>query len=185
MGELTPSEKGGIAETAILAQAVRAGVVVSRPVVEGRRYDLIFDVAGRILRVQCKWGRLSGDVVVARTSTCRHTPLNGYRRTTYSAEEIDAIAIYCDELGAVYLLPIEDVAGKSYVHLRLRPARNGQSVGVNWAAKYQLGAVAQLGERLAGSQKVRGSSPLSSTPEQAVHPGGLFASYPAAASSSG
>ena len=49
-------------------------------------------------------------------------------------------------------------------------ARNNQRLEINWAddcdvaAKLRrLGAVAQLGERLAGSQKVRGSIPLGST----------------------
>jgi hypothetical protein len=55
--ELTTSMKGAIAETAITAEAVQLGVFVWRPVQEGRRYDLIFDVEGRLCRVQCKWGR--------------------------------------------------------------------------------------------------------------------------------
>jgi hypothetical protein len=67
-----------------------------------------------------------------------------------------------------YYLPIDAVAGKSYVYLRLAPARNNQRVGVTMADDHRLGAVAQLGERLAGSQKVRGSSPLSSTPPKAA-----------------
>jgi hypothetical protein len=51
---------------------------------------------------------------------------------------------------------------------RLAPARNNQKIGVTMADDYRLGAVAQLGERLAGSQKVRGSSPLSSTGPKAA-----------------
>jgi PD-(D/E)XK endonuclease len=37
---LTPTMKGAIAETQIAAEAVRLGIVVLRPIVEGRRYDL-------------------------------------------------------------------------------------------------------------------------------------------------
>ena len=48
--------------------------------------------------------------------------------------------------------------------MRLAPARNGQRAALNFAADYPLGAVAQLGERPAGSREVRGSIPLSSTP---------------------
>ena len=47
--------KGAIAEAAITAAAVELGIVVLRPLVEGRRYDLIFDVEHRLCRVQCKW----------------------------------------------------------------------------------------------------------------------------------
>ena len=55
------------------------------------------------------------------------------------------------------------LAGKSQLHLRLRPAQKWPASLINWAAEFELGAVAQLEERRAGSAKVRGSSPLSST----------------------
>lgn len=43
--------------------------------------------------------------------------------------------------------------------------RNNQRACINLADEYDfIGAVAQLGERVAGSHEVRGSSPLSSTP---------------------
>jgi prevent-host-death family protein len=55
-------------------------------------------------------------------------------------------------------------ADRSMVHFRIDPARNSQVSCINMADQYQFnGAVAQLGERAAGSRKVRGSSPLSST----------------------
>ena len=170
MTGLTPSEKGGIAEAKITAAAVVAGIVVARPLVEGRRYDLIFDTGPELLRVQCKWARASrdGQVVAVRTSTSRLTPLRGYVRTTYTADEVDAIAVYCPDVDRCYYLPIEMVAGRGYLHLRLGAARNNQKLGVTMADDHRLGAVAQLGERLAGSQKVRGSSPLSSTGPKAA-----------------
>lgn len=159
---LTPTEKGAVAESAIAAHALHRGIHVLRPLVDGRRYDLVFDVDHRLLRVQCKWGSLKGDFITARLGTCRHTPRNGYVRTVYSANEIDLFAIYVKDLDEVFVVPVEDVEGQHGLHLRLRPARNNQSVGVKWAEQYRLGAVAQLGERSAGSRKVRGSSPLSS-----------------------
>lgn len=161
MRDLTPSEKGGLAELKIAAAAAELGIRVSRPITEGGRYDLIFDIDGRLVRVQCKHCCRRGAVVVVPTRTNRTTP-GGYVRGTYSAADIDAIAGYCPELDEVYLLPIDDVAGQTHVQLRLTPTRNNQAMGVKWAASYRLGAVAQLEERRAGSAKVRGSSPLSS-----------------------
>jgi hypothetical protein len=119
---LTTNEKGSIAEQAIVLAAIRAGAFVLRPLAEGGRYDLIIDIGPRLLLVQCKSGALRKEVVVARTSTCRHTP-RGYVSTTYSAAEVDALAIYCDELNRSFLLPIDEVAGMSYIHLRLTAAR--------------------------------------------------------------
>ena len=164
---LTPSQKGGVAEVAILAEAIKAGVVVLRPVVEGCRYDLMFDLDGLLLRVQCKWARRQGNVVVVNTRTSRLTP-RGYVRTTYDASEIDAIAAYCPDLDSCYLIPVRDVAGRQLIHLRLTPASNNQEVAIRYAASYEMrGAIAQLGERRAGSAKVVGSSPTSSIEEAA------------------
>jgi PD-(D/E)XK endonuclease len=163
MRELTPTEKGAIAEAKIYAAAVEAGIAVSRPLSEGSRYDLIFDVGSRLLRVQCKWANRKGDVIVVRTRTSRCTP-SGYIRSTYAAHEVDGIAAYCPEADACFYIPIEEIAGKAATHLRLLPTRNRQQAGVTMADRYQLGAVAQLGERLSGTQEAVGSSPISSTP---------------------
>ncbi len=163
MQGLSPSQKGAAAELAIAARAVELGVVVLRPMGEGVRYDLVFDVGGNLIRVQCKWATLKDEVVSIPTRTCRHTPRDGYRRTTYAAHEVDLIAASCADLQRIYVLPIGLAAGQTFFHLRLAPAKNNQRRRVHWAVDYELGAIAQLGERLTGSQKVAGSSPASST----------------------
>ena len=166
--ELTPSEKGGIAETTIAARAVALGIPVLRPVIEGLRYDLAFDLGHRVLRVQCKWGSTHRGVVRAFIGGCRFTPADGYVRSTYSSSEVDLIAVYCGDLDTVYAVPIADVAGSSVIHLRLKPARNNQSSLVKWAAQYEFGAIAQLEERRHGMAEAVGSSPTSSTPPKAA-----------------
>jgi hypothetical protein len=164
MVSLTPSQKGAAAEARIAAEAMKAGVVVLRPLIEGRRYDLLFDIEGRLVRVQCKSAVRHGDVIVVGTRTSRHTP-HGYVRTTYSASEIDAIAVYCADNDACYLIPIDDLRGRSMIHLRLARARNNQEFAITYAADYEFhGAIAQLGERVTGSHEVGGSNPPSSTP---------------------
>ena len=97
---LTPTQKGSIAEAVIAAEAVKAGVNVLRPLAEGGRYDLVFEINERFVRVQCKSGKRRGDVIIVPTRTSRHTP-RGYVRTKYAASEVDAIAVYCHETGAV------------------------------------------------------------------------------------
>jgi hypothetical protein len=163
MEELTSNAKGAIAENAITAEALRLGIRVLRPVVPGARYDLAFELPSGIVRVQCKWGRLVGDCVVAQIGTSRHSPTRGYIRTSYDPGEVDAFAIWCDDLDAAYYVPIKAVVARQALHLRLGPAKNNQRIGVTMAADHTLGAIAQLGERLTGSQKVAGSSPASST----------------------
>jgi hypothetical protein len=162
---MTPGRKGAIAEAAIAAEAIRLGFDVYRPVSEGGRYDLIIDVGPRLLRAQCKWAALRGDVLVVRLRTSRLTP-RGYLRTTYTAAEIDGVAAYCTPLDLCLWLPIEEFTGQGLLHLRIGPTRNRQQLGVKWARSYPLGAIAQLGERVTGSHEVGGSNPPSSTLER-------------------
>ena len=159
-----PNHKGNVAEAAIAAEAIRLGVDVIKPLVEHTRYDLIFDLRPPLLRVQCKWAPLSDGVVRVNLMSSHYTSGGKQIRTRYSADEVDALAAYCEELDQCYLLPISLVAGMRSIQLRLQPPRNGQRAALNWADNFELsGAVAQLGERLPGRQEATGSSPVSST----------------------
>jgi hypothetical protein len=160
---LTTNQKGAVAEAAITYEATRLGWGVLRPLAD-ERYDLILDLRPRLLRVQCKWALYKDGVVEIRTGASRRGR-GGFIRTTYAREEVDAIAAYCAELERCYVLPIEMAAGHSSFLLRLSPAKNNQRLRVNWAADYELGAIAQLGERRHGMAEVVGSSPTSSTSE--------------------
>jgi prevent-host-death family protein len=160
------NHKGAVAEAKIAAAAIELGVSVLKPMSEHGRYDLVFDLGERLVRVQCKWANRKGDVVSVYVGGSYLSP-NGYVRSTYAADEVDAIAAYCGgDLDECYLLPIELVAGQYSVHLRLAPARNGQRAGLHFANEYLFsGAVAQLGERRHGMAEATGSSPVSSTPQ--------------------
>ena len=161
---LTPGRKGAIAETAFAAHATRLGFDVYAPVAEGGRCDLILDTGPRLVRVQCKWGRRVRGVISVNLHTFRRTR-ESYVRTVYTATEVDAIGVYCAALDRCYLLPISLLEGRRALYLRVEPSKNNQRALVNWAHDYELGAIAQLGERSAGSRKVVGSIPTSSTSE--------------------
>jgi prevent-host-death family protein len=165
------NHKGNAAELAIAAEAARLGLSVLMPMTEHERFDLVLGVAGRLLRVQCKWGSCDGETIQVRLTSSYHSPTRGYVTRTYAADEIDAFAVYCEATGKSYLVPIEKVAGLGLFTLRLSPARNNQRAALNSAAEYEFpGAVAQLEERVAGSDEVRGSSPLSSTVDDYAAP---------------
>jgi hypothetical protein len=142
---VTTDQKGAIAEAAIVQEAVKLGVGVYKPVHEGLRCDLIFEVGNDLLRVQCKWAVRRGDIVVVRCYSCRRGRAGMIRRS-YTCEEIDGFAAYCDELRACYFVPIDRFPRRSELWLRLGPTRNNQRAGINWAEDFDLAAT--LGRRL-------------------------------------
>ena len=117
---LSTNRKGAIAETAIAAAATKLGVSVLRPIVDHARYDLAFEMGGRILRVQCKWGGLHDDGAVIKVSS----GARGVRRRVtyirrYTEDEIDLVAVYCpSSTAATFCRSLSRSVGAA-IHLRL------------------------------------------------------------------
>jgi PD-(D/E)XK endonuclease len=167
---LTTHQKGAMAETAITLATIKLGIGVSRTIGD-ERYDLIFDLDERLMRVQCKWASRYGEVVTVRCYSNRRSA-EGLVRRIYRENEVGAFAAYCAELDRCFFLPLKIMPPGGTVQLRLNKPRNNQQLGVREAKKYEFaatlrpqhGAIAQLGERRAGSAKVTGSNPVGSIP---------------------
>jgi hypothetical protein len=126
-----------VVEAAITAMAIELGLVVLRPLGEGGRYDLMFDLEPELVRVQCKLARHLPGVLSVRLQTSRCTP-SGYVRTSYTAAEVDLVAAYSPELRRGFLIPIKEASGRRSMQLRLDPARNNQSERIKWARDYEF-----------------------------------------------
>jgi PD-(D/E)XK endonuclease len=165
---LTTDQKGAVAELAIATAAANLGIRVwGAYTVE--RYDLIFDLRPGLVRVQCKWAKYHDEVIVVPCYRNRRNR-DGLLRQFYSPDDIDAYAAYCSDVDGCYFLPMTEFSNRIAIQLRLAPTRNNQNQRINWAKDYEFaarlgrpGAVAQLGERRAGSAKATGSSPVGST----------------------
>jgi hypothetical protein len=129
---LTTDQKGAVAESAIVHAAIKLGIDVYKPLTDGGRYDLIFDVGSTLLRVQCKWAPRHGDVVVVRCYSARRAR-EGLRRRSYTAAEVDVIAAYCPDVDHCFFVPAERFDSRLQVGLRLAPSRNNQKLGINCA----------------------------------------------------
>jgi len=136
---LTTDQKGAIAESAIAHAAIKLGIDVYKPLSDGGRYDLIFEIGSALLRVQCKWAPRQGDVVLVRCRSCRRTR-DGVRHRGYTSAEVDVIAAYCPDLDRCYLISADRFDGRLQLMLRLAPSRNNQRAGVNWADDFAFEA---------------------------------------------
>jgi hypothetical protein len=77
---LTSDQKGAVAETAIVHAAIKLGISVYTPVAEGGRYDMIFELGWRLVRVQCKWAH-----DMAMSSSCGVIPAEELRWSSAEA----------------------------------------------------------------------------------------------------
>src|SRR5919201_2796340 len=70
-----------------------------------------------LVRVQCKYAPLKDDVVVVGVVSSRYNSSGQQIRTPYTADDVDAIAAYCEALDECYLVPIDLVEGTSQIQL--------------------------------------------------------------------
>jgi hypothetical protein len=107
------------------------------PFGNNQRYDLVLDLGGSFVRVQCKTGRLRDGCVVFRAqsvrSNTREKVLRDYK------DDVELFIVYCPETGRLYVIPIAD-ATRTQGTLRVDPTGNRQSKRVRWARDYELPA---------------------------------------------
>lgn len=126
-------EKGNLSEARILAAFVAAGYLVSVPFGSGHKYDFVVDDSNRLLRVQCKTGRVKNGVLLFNAYSQSG---NGSVKMSYRGLA-DLFAVLNPADDKVYLVPVNEV-GVTDVSLRLVPTMNKQTQGVRWAEFYLL-----------------------------------------------
>jgi len=134
---LTTDQKGAIAELAIAHAAAVLGIGVFKPLTDGERYDLIFDLRPQLLRVQCKTAVSRRSVLAIPCYSARRSR-DGLVKRSYSPLEIDAIAAYSIDLDRCFFVPVDEIPGRTCLQLRLEPCRNNQHIGVNWAEEFDF-----------------------------------------------
>jgi hypothetical protein len=126
---------GDQSELEVAIQLARAGYIVSKPLGDSHRYDLIIDDGTKLSRVQVKTGRLIAGSIVVRCYSS-HTHRGGVAQRSYRGE-VDYIGVFCPQTGAAYLVPEADFVD-STMHLRVAPTVNRQDRHIRWASRYKL-----------------------------------------------
>lgn len=96
-------QRGQIAELRFWVEALRRGVVVSRPHQQAR-YDFIVDCGRRLWRVQVK-------STSTKVQGGYHATTFGHRRP-YSRQEMDFLAVYVTPLKEWYIIPRSALRGR-------------------------------------------------------------------------
>ena len=125
---------GNIAELEVQTYMTKLGVMVSIPYGDRARYDQIWDVNGKLLKVQIKHAK-EGDAYI--TVTCKSSVRRQGKRVElrYTPDEVDGIATFYN--GRVYFIPIDKTARAGKTLRFESPASNALSI-VNWASDFEV-----------------------------------------------
>ena len=127
-------QKGNITELEVLTYITKLGYQVSIPFGDRERYDQIWDIHGKLLKIQVKTSHLIDDEKSGIKFSCRsNTKVGGkIQHARYTKEEIDYFATFFE--GKCYMVPVEQTSTDKI--LRFKPTKNGQIKGISFAKDY-------------------------------------------------
>ena len=119
---------GKLTELKVLTYITELGYSVSIPFGDKDRYDQIWDIKGKIYRVQIKTARWIDDEHTGFMFNC-YTVCNG-RKHTYTKEEVDLFATVFEN--QLYVIPIEECSTEK----KIRFTAKQNQPKISWAKDY-------------------------------------------------
>jgi hypothetical protein len=128
--------KGNVTELEVLTYITRLGYQVSIPFGDRERYDQIWDIRGKLIKVQVKTASPIDDDVTAIKFSCRSSQrsMGKTKNSRYLPGEIDYFATFWQ--GRCYLIPLSETSTEKI--LRFHPPKNGQTKGITFANEYEV-----------------------------------------------
>jgi hypothetical protein len=130
--------KGDLAELMVAVDLLGRGHKIAIPYGEDCDFDLVLIRGNSLERVQIKHTTSNGSVVCVRCRSHSLTSGKIWRTKQYTAETIDLLAVYDATTSRCFYVPAAELGkGRASLHLRLKPARNGQHLRTRPAEDYR------------------------------------------------
>lgn len=139
-------QKGKITELHCIMDFTQLGIRTLLPVDDSSKYDVVADLNGKFIRIQCKTASWSKDTsqekVAFEISTSRQTTnTTSTTRYKYNKEEIDYFYTWFNGQG--YLVSINE-ANKLSFRWRYEYPNTGQKQGIHIAQNYKIEEVIKV-----------------------------------------
>ena len=133
-------QKGTLTELHCIMDLTQLGIRTLTPTDEASKYDVVADLDGRFIRIQCKTSRWVADTAIPETAfcidtCCQTTNTKQITRHMYSKKDVDYFYTYFQGQG--YLVSIEEANGKTF-RWRYEYPSNNQKMGIHIASEYKI-----------------------------------------------
>ena len=133
-------QKGTLTELHCIMDLTQLGIRTLTPTDESSKYDVVADLDGKFIRIQCKTSRWANDTAEPETAFCIATycQTTNTKQTTrhlYSNKDVDYFYTYFQGQG--YLVSLEEANGKTF-RWRYEYPSNKQKVGIHIADDYKI-----------------------------------------------
>lgn len=126
---MNTNQVGKITELEVLSYVVRCGYSVSLPFGDKDRYDQIWDINGKLFKVQVKTSKWTDEKHTAIVFNC-YTVCNG-KKHLYVDGEVDLFATMCN--GQLYVVPKNECSTLKKLRFSSEQAN---LPNINWAKDY-------------------------------------------------
>lgn len=139
MIEIT-QQKGTMTELHCILDLTSLGIRTLTPTDEASKYDVVADLDGKFIRIQCKTSSWATDTKESQTAfqintCCLTTNTKKTTRYLYSQNDIDYFYTYFQGQG--YLVSIQEATGATFRWRYEYPA-TGQKQGIHIAENYKI-----------------------------------------------
>lgn len=139
MDNLSSQFKGTVTELQVATCLLQLGYVVSQPLVQDSKYDLIVDVNNKLIRLQIKTARpnVKNKFGESIKFNCRSTTNNvrECKQRYYSVDEVDYFATYWKN--EVFLIPVNECSSEKTIWLE-KPSSKNQTYAYDYCARRVL-----------------------------------------------
>lgn len=136
----TTQQKGTLTELHCIMDLTELGIRTLTPTDEASKYDIVADLEGRFIRIQCKSSTWCNDTKTPETAfyintCCMTTNTKQTTRHLYTKSDIDFFYTYFNGQG--YLVSIEEAQGLTF-RWRYEYPSTGQKQGIHIADEYKI-----------------------------------------------
>lgn len=141
--------KGNITELETAVALIRRGCGVCIPYGDRNKYDLVADVDGEFIRLQCKTSRTKdGGKTFGFSERSSHTKDGVQINEPYSPSEVDYFATVFNN--KCYLYPVTGACSSDRILRLSEPKQGSNESRINWAKDYEVDVVLS---RIRGKQQ--------------------------------
>ena len=130
---------GDVGESIAIAEFVKAGFAVTKPLTNNARYDLIVDIKNKLYKVQVKSTQSIVDrKMLFATKTTNYTK-GSWSNHGYTFDEIDMFFLYCVENNWCGLyIPSQEKDIPTSIAIRTEKPKNNQKIGIHMKEDYDF-----------------------------------------------
>lgn len=147
MGNINTKSIGNKTEAIILAELVKKDYVVLLPFGDNERYDLVVDISGIFIRIQCKTATKTNGTICFSVRSVYLGADHKTIRNPYSSNDIDCFMVYSSDVDKIYIIDVTD-AGSSEIKLRIDNTEQRGGSPIRWARDYEFKDFGEILKRL-------------------------------------